>query len=271
MSAPCQSACSPYAEPSAIPTRCREIGEPEEQLQALADATDILFLMSGRQYPGFCRDVVRPCSRSRYGSPSGIGVGALVPDQWSNRSWTGWCSCNWSADQCGCSHLSEITLGVFPVAEIEEVKLDGQVLDEAEYKVQDFMHLVRLADENGDAQGWPCCQRMDLPSTEVGTFEVTVVYGSAPPGNAAGAAAALACQLLRGRNGDNCDLPSNVTSIARQGVSLNLQGVVSLLDTGRTGVYEADLWLDAVNPAEIQRPGGVLVPGGASSVRRQTS
>lgn len=199
-----------------------------------------------------------------------MGVGALVPGQWAGSEWGGWCSCNWSNDQCGCSRVSELTLGVYPIAEVEEVKVDGDVLDSAEYAVHDWLYLVRMADDNGDRQGWPCCQRLDLPNSEPDTFEVTVVYGTQPPGNAAGAAAALACQLLRGRNGEDCDLPPGVTAIARQGVSLNLQGVLSLLDQGRTGVYEADLWLRAVNPNGQQRPGGVLLPGAKSSVRRVT-
>jgi hypothetical protein len=268
VNAPCQNACTPWAELTDLPSRCAD-ADPDQALQAIADATDILFMLSGQRFPGYCETVVRPCGRQ---APVGSGIArqfnALTLGAWGDRTWSGFCLCNQQAGQCGCSRLSEVTLGVWPVDSITEVKLDGEVLDPARYRVDEYAYLVRLKDEDGSNPGWPCCQRMDLPSTEEHTFEVSVVYGTPPPGNGKGAAAALACQLLKARGGEACDLPPNVTQLSRQGVTLNIQSVVSLLAQGQTGVYEADLFLRTINQdGNGTRPSGFLVPNARRSAR----
>lgn len=197
-------------------------------------------------------------------------TGYLRAGQWGDRSWNGFCSCNQSV-KCGCSYLSEVTLGSFPVVRIDQVRLDGEVLDPTEYRVDDFMYLVRLPDADGNRRGWPCCQRVEFPASLDDTFEVTYTYGSEPNGAGKSAAAALACQLIRSRSGEPCDLPPNVQSLSRQGVTMNIQSVVSLLDKGQTGVTEADRWLKSVNPTGQHRPAGILIPGAPSSARRITT
>lgn len=265
MSAPCQTACSPWAERSDLPEKCAEANQAIAD-QALADATDILFLKSGQKWPGFCADVVRPCGKSIREYPMHSGIGVLWPNQWGDRRWSGWCACN--VGTCGCSYLSEVSLGVWPVDQITQVKVDGEVLDDSLYRVDDYQYLVRLPDPDGTRKGWPCCQDMALDSDQEGTFEVSVVYGTMPPNGGKAAAAALACQLIRSRSGEPCDLPANVQSFTRQGVTMNIQTVVDLLGQGKTGSTEADRWLAAVNPTGQIRPGGVLIPGARSSVRR---
>lgn len=264
MSAPCQQACSPWATRDALPESCSNADISKAE-RALADATDLLFVLSGYKWPGFCADVVRPCGQRTYELPSHIQTAALSVGAWSDRRWSGICSCN--RGQCGCSRLSEVTLGVYPVAAVTKVMVDGVELDDSLYRVDDFKYLVRLPDPDGSNPGWPCCQNLNLDATEDGTFEVSVTYGSMPDGAGKRAAAALACQLLRARSGDDCKLPDNVTALSRQGVSMNIQAVANLLDTGTTGVPEADRWLRAVNPGG-GRPAGVLIPGARSSVRR---
>lgn len=224
--------------------------------------------MSGSKWPGYCSDVVRPCGRSA--TPGNLYRSVVLAEmQWGDRSWGGLCSCNTQAGQCGCSRLSEVSLGVHPVAAISQVRVDGLILDEALYRVDDYQYLVRLPDPDGSNPGWPCCQRLDLDADEEGTFEVAVTYGAVPPGNGKGAAAALACQFLKARDGDSdCNLPQGVQTLARQGVTMNIVGVTSLLQQGQTGVYEADLFLRAANPKGQQRPGGILIPGSKPSVRR---
>jgi hypothetical protein len=266
MTAPCQQACSPWATRDDLPERCAE-ADPSKADQAIADATDLLFVLSGYRFPGFCADVVRPCGQSApMGSSLFLSGQVLRSGQWGDRSWSGFCSCNRS-QACGCSRLSEVTLGVYPVVAVTKVMVDGVELDESLYRIDDFKYLVRVPDPDGSNPGWPCCQNLNLDSSEEDTFEVSVTYGTMPDGAGKRAAAAMACQLLRARSGDDCKLPDNVTALTRQGVSMNVQAVANLLDTGATGVVEADRWLRAVNPGG-GRPAGVLIPGARSSVRR---
>lgn len=268
MSAPCVTACSPWATRDDLPAKCADADDDVKD-QALADATDILFFKSGQKWPGYCSDVVRPNGQSIFDMASRSTVRDVLRwDSWADRNWSGLCGCNHRIGEYGCGRLSEVSLGVWPVDRIEQVKVDGEVLDPSLYRVDDYQYLVRLPDPDGSNPGWKCCQRMDLAATEEGTFEVSVVYGTLPPNGGRVAAAALACQLIRSRSGEACEIPANVQSLTRQGVGMNIQSVVDLLGQGKTGSNEADRWLAAVNPTGQTRPGGVLIPGARSSVRR---
>lgn len=253
MSAPCQNACSQWAEVADVGPPCSDYGFPSDLLDdALAIASDLLFELSGRRFPGSCRDVVRPCSRSIY-EPNDYYVGGpyLSVGQVGGRTWGGWCSCNRRQQQCGCSRLSELSLGAGPVSSIIEVKLDGAVLDPSRYRIDDFRWLVRLADEDGTNPGWPCCQRLDLDSGEADTFEVTFTYGTPPPPAGVWAAATLGCQLALAMNPDTaakCKLPKRVLSMTRNGMTLQMLDPQTFLEKGKTGIYEVDLFLAAYNP-----------------------
>lgn len=271
MSVPCQYACTAWASIADLPERCAAAAEADNEAanDALAAATDILFRMSGEKYPGICRQVVRPCGKSAAMRGTSVdSIPVLGSGTWSDRHWSGYCSCNWEIGQCGCSRLSEVSLGYVPVVNIVEVKVDGVVLDADRYRVDEWRYLVRLPDADGENPGWPCCQIMSRDTSEVGTWEVTLDYGSEPDRAGKRAAAALACQLMKVGTPGDCDLPPNVQNLARQGVSMNINSVVSLLEQGQTGVYEVDLWLRAINPKGVQRPAGVLIPGAKGSARR---
>lgn len=97
------------------------------------------------------------------------------------------------------------------------------------------------------------CQRLDLPDTEPGTFSVRFAFGTPPPPSGVQAAASLAAELaLAWDNADSSTrLPARVQTIVRQGESVTLIDPQDVLDKGRTGIPEVDLFLKAVNPAGL--------------------
>lgn len=169
MSAPCQAACSPFATVDDLSEPCASLPNIDRWL---AVATDLLFNLSGRQFPGTCADVVRPCSRwESDGLVSSAGLAGLgygfggYPGGWRN----GWgaCRCNRS-ERCGCGSVPEITLGAFPVVAVDRVLIDGSELDPSFYRVDDFRFLVRLPDADGVNRGWPCFPAGTLVTTSTG-------------------------------------------------------------------------------------------------------
>lgn len=106
----------------------------------------------------------------------------------------------------------------------------------------------------GDVDCWPTCQEMSLPATQAGTFEVTYLRGKPVPEYGLWAAGLLACELIKAcaPAGDDCGckLPTNVQSVVREGVSIDMEAFVLGAggDAGRTGIPEVDLWLKMVNP-----------------------
>lgn len=210
--------CEPWTTPERlccpdiVPTDC-QTGLPvpatyawtdEELIQA---ATDILFRATCSLFPGHCQITVRPC-------PS--------------------CGCNRS--KCGCGRYVFIELqDRYPVISVDEVKIDGVVLDPSEYRVDDYRRLVRL---NGEC--WPSCNDLTEPDTEPHTFSVTYTAGRRPTTILQMAAAELACELKKACNLTDCRLPQNVTQVSRQGVTLNIDAVEAAVMGGYTGITIVD-------------------------------
>lgn len=233
--------CAPWATSGDVCAPCVDNDDVsaviDDQLQV---ASDILFLLSGRRWPGVCSDTVRPCARPRcHGSIS-----------------------------CSCGGLSTVVLGPNLVA-VSQVKVDGEVLSDALYRV-DTAHdeLVRLPDANGSRVSWPCCQRLDLADTEDDTFSVTYTYGAEPPVGGVKAAAELACELALSCTGGTCRLPKRVQTVTRQGVTVALIDSLDLFERGMTGLPSVDLWLKSVNPNGLSRRAKVLSPDTMQPNRR---
>ncbi len=204
---------------------------------AIVAASAILYGLSGHRFSGACSTTVRPCpGRANRRAP---------------------CACR-SSVVCACSSLSQVQLRA-PVVEVTEVRVDGETLDPSAYRVDDERWLVRI-----DGDGWPCCQDMGLDADEDGTFEVTYIFGAAPPVAGQRAAASLACELVAawtpGDEGD-CRLPRKVTTITRQGVTMTvLDNPRELFEDGFTGLEEVDLWLGSLRFASQNRPMKFLSP-----------
>jgi hypothetical protein len=210
--------------------------------KALQTASDVLYDFTRRRWPGTCTEVVRPC-------------GYRTPVAWGRDGYT-WCGCN-TRRTCSCRALSELRLPLGPVVSVEEVKIDGVVLDEARYRVDDYRWLVYLPEsDSAERRGWPCCQRLDLADSEADTWSVAYGYGTGPPPGGVQAAATLGEQLALGwcpSTADKCRLPRRVTSVARQGVTMAVVDPLTLFRDGLTGLATVDLWVAAANRGGARR------------------
>ena len=238
-------------------------------LQANIDsAVELLYSLSGRQFPGSVSTVVRPTSR-----PEQIpdhqwvrNMQALVG--WSygwNAAWLwGICSgCHYS----GCCGPPMIGLGRSPVTDVTEVLIDGLVIDPNEYRIDDAKWLQR----NDGCGGWPTCQNLSAPIGDPCTFQVSFTFGQDPPQMGKSAAGQMSAELYRADTpGLNCALPARITSITRQGVSFAVLDPQTFMQQGLTGNYQIDMFLIAYNPSkQIRRP-MVYSPDVANMARRQT-
>lgn len=223
-------------------------------------------MLSGRQFPGACKDIVRPCARDLSADSFRYAGGT-----YGSRAV---CSCQ-AGPSCGCPRPDGITLGGYPLNTINEVLVaddsnpawDGgvgtAVLDSSLYRIDDWRHLIRKRNPDGSNPGWPCCQPMDIDPPEAGTFQVTFEYGKPPPRAGVKAAAVLGCQLALACNPEHagqCQLPRRVQQVTREGVSMVLGDLTATLAEGRTGLTEVDFFLVAYNPNGLDRPAGVLSP-----------
>jgi hypothetical protein len=107
---------------------------------------------------------------------------------------------------------------------------------------------------------WPSCQDPSVPDTEEGTFSVTYRPGRVLPVAGQIAAGKLAGEFLKACAGSSCALPAQISSLSRQGVDVEFVDPATVFDNGRTGIYEVDLFINAVNPAGMRRRSRVMSP-----------
>ena len=237
--------------------------------RAVRSASWVLFMLTGRQWPGVCTDVVRPCRRQlSLLNPSMTRGWATSWDE----SW-GTCACHAHTErgECGCDNDDQVALGAAPIVDVLEVRIDGEVIPESDYRIDDERWLVRLTEE-----GWPCCQNMRLnpddgPADATPTFQVRFTYGVGPPQAGQDAATTLALELAKAEGTDDdgeCRLPQRVQTLVREGVTMTLLDPFAFFADGRTGLYDVDLFIKTANPHGISRRAAVLNPDRKRPVRR---
>lgn len=92
-------------------------------------------------------------------------------------------------------------------------------------------------------------------------LQITYTHGTAVPEMGLRAARILGNELLKARScPDECSLPDRVTSVSRQSVSFTILDPQDFLKDGRTGLYEVDLFLKAVNPDGARKRARVFSP-----------
>lgn len=246
-------------------------------------ASDILFELTGRQWPGVCTDTVRPTGRnivSDHGRPLpsfGMGSGEIfgyVDPAYIQAGGYGW----WAGalgnqtERTGGYPVSEVTLGAYPVTAILQVLVDGAVVGPSQYRIDDNRWLVRLADPvTGQPRFWPFIPREDEDASQPNTFQVTLTYGTPPPAGGVHACAIYACQLALSANPatvGKCQLPQRVKQITRQGITAIAIDPMDFIDKGRTGLVVVDQWIQSKNPGHIARRMTVSSPDIKRRVRR---
>ena len=126
-----------------------------------------------------------------------------------------------------------------PIGGVAEVRIDGTVFPLWHLEDRNLMRL--------DANAWPLNDDLTLLPRSVGTFEVSYYQGWRPGRLLYWAAAELAREFYRAAAGDSkCRLPKGVTSVARQGVTFEIQK--PLFTKGQTGIREIDIVLARYNP-----------------------
>lgn len=242
--------CEDWCDPADV-AECAPDVDAALVADAVTLASEVLYHATGARFGGLCEAVVRPCAR-RTASPWPRRL-----DGWEwHRSW-GTCTCNADPAACSCQTLPQIGLGLYPVREIVEVVIGGAVLDPSAYRLDEQRWLVRV-----DGYPWPCCQDLTLAITEPDTWAVRFVHGTPVPAGGEVAAKRYACELAKGFGGLECELPSRVSSLTRQGVTVGFTDPATLLDSGATGIAAVDAWVRAVNgghrrahlPATISSP-----------------
>jgi hypothetical protein len=233
--------------------------------QTVRDRADALAIQTLRTLTGFrvggCPVMLRPCRRSceiptymtfplmgSWGAGTGGWWPVLVGGQWLNIG-CGGCG---RYDGCNCGRLCEIlfTFDISSLAVTGNVWIDGGVLDPSAYRVDNGNRLTRI-----DGECWPECQDLTKPVTEDGTFGVEVFSGIPVDGLGAYAAGVLAAEYAKACNGDTCALPAGVTSIVRQGVSLQIASEGGAFPGGLTGIRVVDSFIRRWNPhALVEAP-----------------
>lgn len=226
---------------------CSDLVKTDQEMAlALESARRSLFRLTAGQY-GACSTTLRPCREDqgcRLPSPGVWNGGTpwhpfLVDGAFINRV----CCC----DQCS---VQGVVVGS---AQVIEVKLDGAVLDPMTHYVIVEHKVVSLGDP------WPTSQDLTRPSTETGTFEITVRRSTPESLLTERAYGELACEFLKAITGKKCELPSGVRNIVRQGVSMQIEP--SLFPGGRTGLRLTDTLIETLNPRGRITPAAIWKAG----------
>lgn len=153
---------------------------------------------------------------------------------------------------CSCEPLCEI---VFPgpIAAVVLVDLGGVEVPLGSFRVDNGNRLVRQ-----DGECWPSCQDLRAASGQPGTLTITYLPGIVPTEATLWAAGILACEFSKACSGGKCRLPTGVTSIARQGITMVIPS--ALFPNGMTGIHEVDAYLHSINPNGLTSPPAVWSP-----------
>lgn len=255
--------CESWITGDDVAACCSLASNPANYDDVALEASMLLFEISGRLWPGPCERTVRPCrTRNACWAPT-------LYQHWADWSWSGYAWINESigGDLCGCAPLAKVKLGGYPVREISEVLIDGDVVDPATYRLDGWRWLVRLDDPGPPVTDrmWPACQNLALDDDQPGTWSVSYTWGVDPPPLGRSAAAELACELYRACSGEECGLPANATRIVRQGIEIQRTALLSYLAEGQaTGLPLVDSFIAAYGMGFLPRTTG---RAGARTVR----
>lgn len=228
---------------------------PEQQQYATLLAGRVLWTLTGQVF-GVCSETVRPCFQPQQ-------PGSLYRGFWPAASVTPGAS-----GPCGCSEgcrdigYDRVALPG-PVDAVDEVLIDGVVVDPDGWRVQDRRWVHRV-----DGKWWPTHQDLHARDDEVGAFTIRYQRGIPVPAEGQYAGGLLAAEFLAGMTGGACRLPAGATSVSRQGISIELADIREWFTQGVTGIEVVDLWIMSTNPSRSKRPARVTSPDRRNAVTR---
>ena len=224
---------------------------PDEVFEWAAPASGLLYILTGRRWSGPCDTSIRPFG------PQPIQPASMVATYrtsgypyYPNGQHYVPTSC-----RCGRCNNSIIELGYAPINSITWVVIDGDTLDEDQYRLDDKRWLVRI-----DGSSWPLCQDLNANVGSDNTFEVRFSHGDFGGVRARNAAIQLAMQMAKAAKQDpTCLLPAQAIGINRQGVNVTMDPTM-FTEKGLTGIATVDTFIHSVNPNQLQRRARVGSP-----------
>ncbi len=249
--------CSPWITGDDVADCCSVESSGGAIFDLVAEqASDLLFEISGRQFAGECGPrTVRPNCDSCYCGYQVLSRGYVI-GPWDFGYPLMLC------DSClvACSP-SLVKLAGVPIREVSEVKINGDIVPDDEYRLFNDRYLQRLWDDR-----WPIAQDLTIPDTETHTFSITYTYGADPPSLGVAAAASIGCELYKAceTGVGECRLPTGVTRLTRQGITIDKLAFTSWGYRDKrwaTGLPLVDAFLATVNPAGLQRRPTMWAPG----------
>jgi hypothetical protein len=259
--APAWGVCSPWTTDADFADLCTVV--PSTLVQLVA--SELLYVMTARQWPGVCTRTGRPMHQAcaDYG-PLRVTTDSMSLG-YSGGGWMFTSSGNFVPDG-NCCDAPCVQLVGYPIVSIDQVRVDGVVLPQSAYHVDDWTYLCR-----DDGQVWPACQNTRLLPTQPGTWEVQYHFGTAPPASGVYAAVALACEIAKAAAGDTtCRLPRRVQVVTRQNVTVALLDPMTFVTDGRTGLLDVDMFINAANPGGLSEAPAVITPDTMHSPTRRT-
>ena len=253
MAAPTVGPCEPWTTPAEIVAcNCSGLDPADPATAALleaavAHASQTLFGLSGRQYPGECVEDFYPC----LGDNGGCGGAGWGSGRWSNYWWSTYPTIptriggQWhNIGACGGKCKAECVKLPGPIRDIQAVIIDGVTLDPSAYRVRGYRRLCRI-----DGGKWPCTQDF----TVGGTWHVQYTRGKPIEPNMRFYASMLGCEFAKAACNSGSCLPDNVVSVVRDGVSIDFERAEELFNQQAIGMELIDQWLKTVNPGRIAR------------------
>jgi hypothetical protein len=102
----------------------------------------------------------------------------------------------------------------------------------------------------GTGNCWPAGQNFDTDSG-TGTFSVVYGRGTAVPDYLLAAAGTYACEWAKMCRGADCQIPTRVVTLTRQGTTFDGVNIDELLSRGLTGITSVDQVIVAANPHRL--------------------
>jgi hypothetical protein len=224
-------------------------------------ASTILYRLSGCQY-GLRTDTIRP-HRPIYGGSGAWGSSWLAGIGGWGLGSPGWFSSGFPESWLALSREYVLPSKGPVVPATITVQVDGVTLVPqgqagAQWQLVSGRRLVRTIDPvSGGWLPWPLWQLIERPLGQPGTWAITYTHGKTVPPDGQLAAYELAVELGLFYGQRATKIPQRATRVQRQGVSIDLASDMRFMDSGKTGLWACDMWLEAVNPYRLRRRSSV--------------